>query len=113
MCFQKDREYLTLTISIEIKNNQVSIYLQGSGRNINNTTEQDSNYNKLKEIFEKELRKKINQCGWYILSDKYFTSKAYINNDEYIKEVKKLLEDNLAEPVAEFNKIISIFENKI
>lgn len=111
--FQKDREYLTLTISIKIKNNQVSIYLQGSGRNINNTTEQDSNYNKLKEIFEKELRKKINQWGWYILSDKYFTSKAYINNDEYIKEVKKLLEDNLAEPVAEFNKIISIFENKI
>ena len=111
--FQKDREYLTLTISIEIKNDQVSIYLQGSGRNVNNTTEQDNNYNKLKEIFEKELRKKINQWGWYILSDKYFTSKAYINNDEYIKEVKKLLEDNLAEPVAEFNKIIDMFENKI
>ena len=31
--FQKDREYLALTISIEIKDENVTIYLQGSGRN--------------------------------------------------------------------------------
>lgn len=111
--FQKDREYFTLTISIEIKNNNVKIYLQGSGRNVNNTIEQDNNYHKLKEIFEKELKIEINKWGWYILSNKNFTSKSYINMEEYTKEVKKLLEDSLAEPVAEFNKIISIFENKI
>lgn len=32
--FQKDREYLTLTISIEIKNDNVNIYLQGSDKKI-------------------------------------------------------------------------------
>ena len=111
--FQKDREYLTLTISIEINNDNVKIYLQGSGRNAHNTTEQDNNYNKLKEIFEKELNKEINKWGWYILSNKNFTSKTYINMVEYIKEVKTLLDDSLAEPVAEFNKIIDMFENKI
>ena len=111
--FQKDREYLTLTISIEINNDNVKIYLQGSGRNAHNTTEQDNNYNKLKEIFEKELNKEINKWGWYILSNKNFTSKTYINMEEYIKEVKTLLDDSLAEPVAEFNKIIDMFENKI
>lgn len=111
--FQKDREYFTLTISIEIKNDNVNIYLQGSGRNVNNTTEQDNNYNKLKEIFEKELKKKINKWGWYILCNKSFTSKSYINMEEYVKEVKKLLEYSLAEPVAEFNKIINMFENKM
>lgn len=111
--FHEDREYLTLTISIEINNDNVKIYLQGSRRNAHNTTEQNNNYNKLKEIFEKELNKEINEYGWYILSNKNFTSKTYINMEEYIKEVKKLLEDSLAEPVAEFNKIISMFENKI
>lgn len=111
--FQKDREYFTLTISIEIKNDNVNIYLQGSGRNVNNTTEQDNNYNKLKEIFEKELKQKINKWGWYILCNKSFTSKSYINMEEYVKEVKKLLEYSLAEPVAEFNKIINMFENKM
>lgn len=33
--------------------------------------------------------------------------------EEYVKEVKKLLEYSLAEPVAEFNKIINMFENKM
>lgn len=111
--FYKDREYLTLTISIEIQNDRVSVYLHGSRRNTTNTAIQDSNYNKLKEIFEKKIKKEINQYGWYILCNKSFTSKAYIDKEEYIKEVKKLLEDSLAEPVAEFNKIINMFENKI
>ena len=66
--FQKDREYLALTISIEIKDENVTIYLQGSGRNENNTAEQNNNYDKLKNIFEKDLNKKINKWGWYILT---------------------------------------------
>lgn len=87
--------------------------MQGSGRNVNNTTEQDNNYNNLKEIFEKELKKEINKWSWYILSHKNFTSKAYMNMEECIKEVKKLLEDNLSEPITEFKNIISMFENII
>ena len=109
--FQKDREYLALTISIEIKDENVSIYLQGSGRNENNTAEQNNNYDKLKNIFEKDLNKKINKWGWYILTDTNFKSEVYTNNEEYIKKVKDSLYDKLAEPIAEFNKIISLFEN--
>ncbi len=109
--FQKDREYLALTISIEIKDENVTIYLQGSGRNENNTAEQNNNYDKLKNIFEKDLNKKINKWGWYILTDTNFKSEVYTNNEEYIKKVKDSLYDKLAEPIAEFNKIISLFEN--
>ena len=104
--FQKDREYLALTISIEIKDENVTIYLQGSGRNENNTAEQNNNYDKLKNIFEKDLNKKINKWGWYILTDTNFKSEVYTNNEEYIKKVKDSLYDKLAEPIAEFNKII-------
>ena len=109
--FQKDREYLALTISIEIKDENVTIYLQGSGRNENNTAEQNNNYDKLKNIFEKDLNKKINKWGWYILTDTNFKSEVYTNNEEYIKKVKDSLYDKLAEPIAEFNKIIPLFEN--
>ena len=109
--FQKNREYLALTISIEIKDENVTIYLQGSGRNENNTAEQNNNYDKLKNIFEKDLNKKINKWGWYILTDTNFKSEVYTNNEEYIKKVKDSLYDKLAEPIAEFNKIISLFEN--
>lgn len=108
--FQKDREYLALTISIEIKDENVTIYLQGSGRNKNNTAEQNNNYDKLKNIFEKDLNKKINNWDWYILTKTNFKSEVYINNEEYIKKVKDSLYDKLAEPIAEFNKIISLFE---
>lgn len=108
--FQKNREYLALTISIEIKDENVTIYLQGSGRNENNTAEQNNNYDKLKNIFEKDLNKKINKWGWYILTDTNFKSEVYTNNEEYIKKVKDSLYDKLAEPIAEFNKIISLFE---
>ena len=46
----------------------------------------------------------------YTIEDKNITS--YIkNNEEYIKKVKDSLYDKLAEPIAEFNKIISLFEN--
>ena len=109
--FQKDREYLALTISIEIKDENVTIYLQGSGRNENNTAEQNNNYDKLKNIFEKDLNKKINKWGWYILTDTNFKSEVYTNNEEYIKKVKDSLYDKLVEPIAEFNKKISLFEN--
>lgn len=109
--FQKNREYLALTISIEIKDENVTIYLQGSGRNENNTAEQNNNYDKLKNIFEKDLNKKINKWGWYILTDTNFKSEANIDKEKYVKEVKDFLNDELAEPIAEFNKIISLFEN--
>lgn len=108
--FQKNREYLALTISIEIKDENVTIYLQGSGRNENNTAEQNNNYDKLKNIFEKDLNKKINKWGWYILTDTNFKSEVYTNNEEYIKKIKDSLYDKLAEPIAEFNKIILLFE---
>ncbi len=104
----KDREYLALTISIEIKNENVTIYLQGSRGNENNTAEQNNNYNKLKNIFE--TKQEISKWGWYILTDTNFKSEVYTNNEEYIKKVKDSLYDKLAEPIAEFNKIILLFE---
>ena len=107
--FQKDREYLALTISIEIKDENVTIYLQGSGRNENNTAEQNNNYNKLKNIFE--TKQEISKWGWYNFIKTNFKSEVYTNNEEYIKKVKDSLYDKLAEPIAEFNKIISLFEN--
>lgn len=107
--FQKDREYLALTISIEIKDENVTIYLQGSGRNENNTAEQNNNYNKLKNIFE--TKQEISKWGWYNFTKTNFKSKANIDKEKYVKEVKDFLNDKLAEPIAEFNKIISLFEN--
>ena len=107
--FQKDREYLALTISIEIKDENVTIYLQGSGRNENNTAEQNNNYDKLKNIFE--TKQEISKWGWYNFIKTNFKSEVYTNNEEYIKKVKDSLYDKLAEPIAEFNKIISLFEN--
>lgn len=109
--FQKDREYLALTISIEIKDENVTIYLQGSGRNENNTAEQNNNYDKLKNIFEKDLKQEISKWGWYNFTKTNFKSKANIDKEKYVKEVKDFLNDKLAEPIAEFNKIISLFEN--
>lgn len=109
--FQKDREYLALTISIEIKDENVIIYLQGSGRNENNTAEQNNNYDKLKNIFEKDLKQEISKWGWYNFTKTNFKSKANIDKEKYVKEVKNFLNDELAEPIAEFNKIISLFEN--
>ncbi len=107
--FQKYREYLALTISIEIKDENVTIYLQGSGRNENNTAEQNNNYNKLKNIFE--TKQEISKWGWYNFTKTNFKSKANIDKEKYVKEVKDFLNDKLAEPIAEFNKIISLFEN--
>ena len=109
--FQKDREYLALTISIEIKDENVTIYLQGSGRNENNTAEQNNNYDKLKNIFEKDLKQEISKWGWYNFTKTNFKSKANIDKEKYVKEVKNFLNVELAEPIAEFNKIISLFEN--
>lgn len=109
--FQKNREYLALTISIEIKDENVIIYLQGSGRNENNTAEQNNNYDKLKNIFEKDLKQEISKWGWYNFTKTNFKSKANIDKEKYVKEVKNFLNDELAEPIAEFNKIISLFEN--
>ena len=45
------------------------------------------------------------------MTDTNFKSEVYTNNEEYIKKVKDSLYDKLAEPIAEFNKIISLFEN--
>ena len=108
--FHKDREYLALTISIEIKNENVTIYLQGSRGNENNTAEQNNNYNKLKNIFEQNSQEKINESGWYNFTKTNFKSEANIDNEEYIKKVKDSLYDKLAGPIAEFNKIILLFE---